>query len=124
MTWVRLRGRSGEPSALVTTCQLSSVRTPSRSSSSACATRQRRADGDVEVQPIAEFLRRSRWRPPTEVSLLRRFFSIYASGDREMPALRTESAALIVENLLNVEQAALSGLGRSGCPIFLDGRFR
>jgi hypothetical protein len=30
--------------------------------------------------------------------------------------LRTESAALIVENLLNVEQAALSGLGRISSP--------
>jgi hypothetical protein len=35
--------------------------------------------------------------------------------------LRTESITLILENLLNVEQAALSGVGWSGCPIFLYG---
>ena len=57
-TCVRLRGCSGEPSACVTTCRLSSAPTPSRSSSSACATRQRRSsstasEGRATVRRLA-----------------------------------------------------------------------
>ena len=63
-------------------------------------------------------------RLPTEAALLRRelLFDTGIYSDCEILALRIESITLIVENLLNVEQAAPPGLGWSGCPIFLDGR--
>ena len=64
---VTLRGCGYEPSSLVTTCQLSSVRMPSRKSSSACSARHRRhsstaSDGNATVRdrPLMPYFSRIR----------------------------------------------------------------
>ena len=51
-------------------------------------------------------------------------FDVGIHGSGEIPALGAEGVAPVMENLLHVEQATLSGLGWSDVPIFLDGRLR
>ena len=86
-----------------------------------CAAGNSNASQFGPLAPIA-----SHQEAPTKAVLLRRklLFDVGVHRDGEILALRTEGVTPIVENLLNVEQAALPSFDRSGGPIFLYGRFR